>query len=50
MKPEHFSKISVTYKMTDKKAKPKRKRSFGSEILYLFLTGTYMGDPAQQPG
>jgi hypothetical protein len=49
MKPEHFRNISVTYKKTDKKTKPKRKRFFGPEMLYLYLTGTYMGDPSEAP-
>ena len=47
MKPEQFRNISVTYKTTDKKTKPKRKRFFGPEMLYLYLTGTYMGDPGE---
>ena len=45
MKPERFRNISVTYKTTDKKTKPKRKRFFGPEMLYLYLTGTYMIGP-----
>ena len=45
MKPEQFRNISVTHKTTDKKTTPKRKRFFGPEILHLYLTGTYMGDP-----
>jgi hypothetical protein len=34
-------------KTIGKKAKPKRKRFFGPEMLFLHLTGTYMGDPAK---